>query len=138
MKREIEGLNATSRTAAVVLDNLRDALAHVGDTGDAHKLQTAIKNAESVLQRTKPAPVTTKTSASPRKRTTRNWLGVKLDTAVSGSAPYDEDDTAIRQLAKDVTEEWGTRADLQDALPHGANQVAALLHSVALLEIRCG
>ncbi|MDH3728813.1 MAG: serine/threonine protein kinase, partial [Myxococcales bacterium] len=132
-EREIEGLNATSRTAAVILDNLRDALERVGDTGDANKLQTAITKGERLLQRANPEaegrPEDTK-----RKRLTRNWLGVKLDTAVSGSSPYDEDDTAIRQLAKDVTAQWDTRTDLHENLPHGADQVAGLLRRVSMLE----
>ena len=137
----LAALSSSSKQASHALEHLRKLLEEVS-AGDADpaEIQASLERAAAVLQKTSDPEGKSKTHSKPSGK----WLGgVLLDSALTGSAPYDESDTDLHQLAADFTSEWDRHEEFhtiwpeaEEAVPELATKMHQLHASLALHEQR--
>ncbi|MCZ6917398.1 MAG: serine/threonine-protein kinase [Gemmatimonadetes bacterium] len=135
----LAALTASSKQTTHALEHLRALLEQVaaGDA-DPSEIQASVERAAAVLRTT--ADPDGQSKKKPPSSRSGNWLGgVLLKSAVTGSAPYREEDTDLHQLAADLTSEWDRHDELrtiwpeaEEALPELTTKMHRLHASLAL------
>jgi predicted nucleic acid-binding Zn-ribbon protein len=111
----IAELGTWSRQATHTLEQLRALVEDVADgKTDASAIAAKVAQGENLLRSERGD----KRETGSGSRLSSKWLGgVLLDSALTGSAPYQESDSGLRRLATDITAAWDRREDLQQAFP---------------------
>jgi hypothetical protein len=140
----LAALSSSSKQASHALERLRSLLEAVS-AGDADpaEIQAGVERAAAVLHKTSDPGGQGKKKGRDSKPSGK-WLGgVLLDSAVTGSAPYDESGTNLHQLAADLTSEWDRHEEFhtiwpeaEEAVPELATKMHQLHASLALHEQR--
>ena len=135
--QSIAELGTWSRQATHTLEQLRALIEDVADgKTDASAIAAKVAQGEDLLvgqfMRGEQGDKR-ETGSGSRRRS--NWLGgVLLNSAVTGSAPYKENDSGLRRLAVDITAAWDRREDLQQAFPEQETGVHQCIDKIRELD----